>query len=170
MRDAKDYGRKAWKILRNHYIGKSKPRVLSLYTELTSLQKGHDECITDYVIRAETAAASLKSAGDLSLMATLATLANDIRELKHATFLSHRSVLFSYFTCLQTTTFIFLSLFAVVQMITLKIWERPMSWPAKPSQKLRTVACFSSLDLFSRTIHEFIVPTTWASKVKFDVM
>ena len=89
MSDAKDYSRKARKILRNHYIGKSKPRVLSLYTELTSLQKGHDEFITDYVLRAETAAASLKSAGDLSLIATLATLANDIRELKHATFLRH---------------------------------------------------------------------------------
>ena len=55
MRDAKDDGRKALKILRNHYMGKSKPRVLALYTELTSLQKGHDECITDYVLRAETA-------------------------------------------------------------------------------------------------------------------
>ena len=64
MRDAKDNGRKALKILRNHYMGKSKPRVLALYTELTSLQKGHDECITDYVLRAETAAASLKSAGE----------------------------------------------------------------------------------------------------------
>lgn len=64
MRDAKDDGRKALKILRNHYMGKSKPRVLALYTELTSLQKGHDECITDYVLRAETAAASLKSAGE----------------------------------------------------------------------------------------------------------
>ena len=66
MRDAKDDGRKALKILRNHYMGKSKPRVLALYTELTSLQKGHDECITDYVLRAETAAASLKSASDNS--------------------------------------------------------------------------------------------------------
>ena len=64
MRDAKDDGRKALKILRNHYMGKSKPRVLALYTELTSPQKGHDECITDYVLRAETAAASLKSASD----------------------------------------------------------------------------------------------------------
>ena len=64
MRDAKDDGRKALKILRNHYMGKSKPRVLALHTEFTSLQKGHDECITDYVLRAETAAASLKSAGD----------------------------------------------------------------------------------------------------------
>ena len=61
MRDAKDDGRKALKILRNHYMGKSKPRVLALYTELTSLKKVHDECITDYVLRAETAAASLFS-------------------------------------------------------------------------------------------------------------
>ena len=43
------------------------------------------------------------------------------------------SVLFSYFTCLQTTTFTFLSLFALVETITLKIRERPMSWPAKCS-------------------------------------
>jgi len=46
------------------------------------------------------------------------------RELKHAMFLS---VQFSYFTCLHTTTFTFLSLFALVQMMSLKIWERPMS-------------------------------------------
>ena len=35
------------------------------------------------------------------------------------------SVLFSYFTCLHTTTFIFLSLFALVETISLKIWKRP---------------------------------------------
>ena len=64
MRDAKDDSRKALKILRNHHMGKSKARDLSLYTELTSLQKGHDECITDYVLHAETAAASLKFAGE----------------------------------------------------------------------------------------------------------
>ena len=46
-------------------MGKSKPRVLALYTELTSLQKGHAESITDYVLRAETAAASLKSADEI---------------------------------------------------------------------------------------------------------
>jgi len=63
-RDARDDGRKALQILRNHYMGKSKPRVLALYTELTSLQKGHDESVTDYVLRAETEAASLKSAGE----------------------------------------------------------------------------------------------------------
>ena len=60
MRDAKDDGRKALNILRNHYMGKSKPRVLSLYTEFT----GHDECITEYVVRAETADPSLKFAGE----------------------------------------------------------------------------------------------------------
>ena len=43
------------------------------------------------------------------------------------------SVLFSYFTCLHITTFTFLSLFALVETITLKIWGRPMSWPAKCS-------------------------------------
>ena len=45
-------------------MGKSKPHVLALYTEFTSLQKGHDESITDYVVPAETAAASLKSPGE----------------------------------------------------------------------------------------------------------
>ena len=40
---------------------------------------------------------------------------------------------FSFFTCLHTTTFIFLSLFALVETTTLKIRERPMSWPAKCS-------------------------------------
>ena len=66
MRDAKDNGRKALQILRNHYMGKSKPCVLPLYTKLTSLQmqKGHDECITDYVLCAEAAAASLKTTGE----------------------------------------------------------------------------------------------------------
>ena len=29
--------------------------------------------------------------------------------------------------------FTFLSLFALVETITLKIWEKPMSWPAKCS-------------------------------------
>ena len=43
------------------------------------------------------------------------------------------SVLFSYFTCLDTTTFIFLNLFALMKTIGLKIGERPMSCPAKCS-------------------------------------
>ena len=57
MRDAKDDSREALQILRDHYMGKSKLRVIALYTELTSLQKGHAESITEYVLRTETAAA-----------------------------------------------------------------------------------------------------------------
>ena len=47
MRDAADDGRKALKILRNHFRRSSTPRIVSLYTELTSLVKRSDECITD---------------------------------------------------------------------------------------------------------------------------
>ena len=60
MRDAIDDGRKALSILREHYAGTSKPRVISLYTELTSLIKSSHETVTNYVIRAETAAAALR--------------------------------------------------------------------------------------------------------------
>ena len=66
MRDAKDDGRKAVEILREHYVGKGKPCVIALYTELTSLKMSEDCCLTDYVglLKAETAARSLKSAGE----------------------------------------------------------------------------------------------------------
>lgn len=68
MREAADDGRKALKILRNHYASSSTPRVISLYTELTSLVKQTGESITDYVIRAETAAAALRNAISDSLL------------------------------------------------------------------------------------------------------
>ena len=64
MRDAQDDGRKALKILRAHYAGNCKPRVISLYTELTSLVKSEHETVTDCVIRAETAATALRNAGE----------------------------------------------------------------------------------------------------------
>ena len=64
MRDAVNDGRAALKILREHYAGASTPRIISLYTELTSLVKKNEESVTDYVIRAETAAAALKNAGE----------------------------------------------------------------------------------------------------------
>ena len=63
MREAKNNGRKAFQILRDHYKPKGKPRIISLYTQLTSLSKG-DENLTDYIIRAETAASSLRDAGE----------------------------------------------------------------------------------------------------------
>ena len=64
IRDAANDGRKAFGILREHYLSKGKPRVISLYTELTSLKKLADESVTDYMLRAETAATLLKSAGE----------------------------------------------------------------------------------------------------------
>ena len=53
------------------------------------------------------------------------------------TFLSHPatatgSELFSYLTCLHTTRFI-LSIFSLAETISLKIWERLLSWHAKCS-------------------------------------
>ena len=39
MRDAKYDGRKAIDILRERYVGKGKPRVIALYTELASVKK-----------------------------------------------------------------------------------------------------------------------------------
>ena len=64
IREANNDGRKAVDILREHYLSKGKPRIISLYTELTSLMKSADEGVTDYMIRAETAAVSLKTAGE----------------------------------------------------------------------------------------------------------
>ena len=65
IREAKDDGRKALRVLRDHYQGKGKPRIISLYTQLTSLKKGENESTTDYVIRAETAATALKAAEEV---------------------------------------------------------------------------------------------------------
>ena len=64
MRDAKNDGKKAMDILRDHYLGKSKPRIITLYGELASLKPSVGESMTDFVLRAETAATSLKSAGE----------------------------------------------------------------------------------------------------------
>ena len=64
MRDAPDDGYKALQILREHYAGTSKPRIMSLYTALCTLLKGKDS-VTDYVIRAENAATALVNAGEV---------------------------------------------------------------------------------------------------------
>lgn len=49
--EAAEDGRKALKILREHYSGKSKPRILNLYTSLTTIQMTGNETVTDYMIR-----------------------------------------------------------------------------------------------------------------------
>ncbi|XP_068213827.1 uncharacterized protein [Palaemon carinicauda] len=64
MRDAVNDGRKALEILRDHYRSTRKPRIISLYTELTSLKMRGKECVTDYFLRAEAASTSLKPAGE----------------------------------------------------------------------------------------------------------
>ena len=50
MRDAVDDGKRQFK-----------PRIMSLYTELTSIVKKSSESVTDYVIRAETASTALNN-------------------------------------------------------------------------------------------------------------
>ena len=66
IRDAEDNGKKALQILRDHYVGTSKPRIISLYQELCSLKMDAEvESATEYMIRAETAATSLKTAGEV---------------------------------------------------------------------------------------------------------
>ena len=62
IRDAEDDGRKAFEILQDHYQGTSKPKIISLYCELTSLKKSTNETVTEYMLRAETTATRLKQA------------------------------------------------------------------------------------------------------------
>lgn len=72
IRDAHDDGKRAWEILRELYKGRSKPRIIALYTESTSESIAENENVTDYIIRAERAALSLKAAevvGDVLLVA-----------------------------------------------------------------------------------------------------
>ena len=65
IRDAPEDGRKSLKILRNHYLGTSKPQIISLYTELTSLKMKSDESVTNYMLRAVRAATRLKQAEEV---------------------------------------------------------------------------------------------------------
>ena len=65
MREASDDGRKALQILRSHYASHGKPRIIALYTELTSLRKEHDETVTDYILRAEKTVTALRNAKEV---------------------------------------------------------------------------------------------------------
>ena len=64
MRDAKDNGKEALSFLRANYAGSGKPRIITLYNQLTTLKKSHSENITDYFIRAENAATALDAADE----------------------------------------------------------------------------------------------------------
>src|SRR5215469_16604214 len=86
INDAKDDGRKAIGILRDYYLGKSKPRLISLYTELTTLKLNSEEDITNYIIRAERASNALKNAGEnFSDSLLVAVVLKGLSE-KHKTF------------------------------------------------------------------------------------
>ncbi|KAF2349910.1 GAG-pre-integrase domain [Trinorchestia longiramus] len=65
IQDAYADGRKSMKILRDHYLGSSKPRIISLYCELAALKMQNGETVTDYLLRAETTASYLKRAGKM---------------------------------------------------------------------------------------------------------
>ena len=60
MHDAKDDGRKALEILRRHYAGTGKQRIISMYTTLCSLTKLPNEDLTDYIIKCEQTATQLR--------------------------------------------------------------------------------------------------------------
>ena len=62
MRESTGDGREAMKLLKTHYAGKGNVRLIALWTELTSLEKLPSESITDYILKAEKAATSLKNA------------------------------------------------------------------------------------------------------------
>ena len=64
IRDASEDGRKALHILREHYMSKGKPRIVTLWTELSNLTKENRESVTDYIIRAENAVSALRNAGE----------------------------------------------------------------------------------------------------------
>ena len=64
MSVAVDNGYRALQILREHYAGRSKPRIITLYHQLTNLRKKEGENVTDFIIRAESEATALKTANE----------------------------------------------------------------------------------------------------------
>ena len=63
--EARDDGRRALEILREHYAGHSEQRVMALYSTLTALHMFNNEDVTGYIIRAEKAATALRATGEL---------------------------------------------------------------------------------------------------------
>lgn len=64
FRETKNKGRESLQVLREHYIGKGRPRIVSMYITLTSLKKADTETVTEYIIRTEQIITALKGAGE----------------------------------------------------------------------------------------------------------
>ena len=62
IREAKDNGRKAFQILRQHYSGTSQPRILTLWNDLICIQMSPKETVTEFIIRVEKITTALKAA------------------------------------------------------------------------------------------------------------
>ena len=86
IREARDDGRKALNVLREHYQGKGKPRIIALYTELTSLNMKEGEAVTDYILRAEKASAALKAAEEVVSDGLLVAMALKGLPVRYKTF------------------------------------------------------------------------------------
>ena len=56
---------KALQVSRDHYASQGKPRIIAVYTELTSLTKESEETMTNYIIRAEKVVTSLRNAKEV---------------------------------------------------------------------------------------------------------
>lgn len=62
MTQDRDGGYEALRILHEHFAGRSKLRLITLYHHLTTLKKKDSNSVTDFIIRAESAATALKAA------------------------------------------------------------------------------------------------------------
>ena len=61
MTQTRDNGFQALRILGKHYVGCSKPRIIT-YHQLTAFKKKESESVTGFIIRVECAASALKAA------------------------------------------------------------------------------------------------------------
>ena len=86
MRDGKDDGRKSLEILRQYYVGTGVQRVISLWNSLSTLHKQRGENLTDYILRAETYANSLRDGGEVVSDAILVAMVTKGLPQSHESF------------------------------------------------------------------------------------
>ena len=64
MNYAKDKGRETLSLLRDHYRGSEKLRMLTMYTNLCNLKYSYGEDLTEYISVAERPTPNLKAVGE----------------------------------------------------------------------------------------------------------